>query len=79
MNNPFSLSRQLLWQMKKEREGCCRQCGKEREIKESPYCNHCREVKRVTLRNRYRLKVGIPLNSELSKRGRPIIKEEKAK
>lgn len=63
-------SRQIRWQQKQLKKNNCRQCGRPKVNKH--HCAECAEKIRVRARNRYRLKVGIPIEAPLSRNGRPI-------
>ena len=64
-----TMSRQRKWQLKKMREGKCPNCGepKGRDILQ---CNLCAENVRINSRDRYRLKMGIPLDAPIQKQRR---------
>ena len=61
-------SRQYLQQEKNVKNGKCRFCPKPLYTKQ--HCKDCAEKVRVRARNKYRKKVGIPLDSPITKEGR---------
>lgn len=65
-----SESRQIRWQQKQLKKNNCRQCGRPKVNKH--HCADCAEKIRIRARNRYRLKVGIPIDAPLTGNGRPV-------
>ena len=65
------LSRQRRWQLVRQAEGKCPRCGQKLRNKEIWHCARCAAVIRVTARNAYRRKHGIPLDKPLGRGGRP--------
>lgn len=68
-------SRQLRWQKKQLKLANCRQCGRPKVTKH--HCAECAEKMRIKARNRYRLKVGIPIDAPLTGNGRPLFNSSK--
>ena len=58
-------SRQRAWQLRRKEEGNCSCCGNKREDKSKSkyFCVECHERKKREGRNKYRLKMGIPLDA----------------
>jgi hypothetical protein len=58
-------SRQRAWQLRRKEEGNCSCCGNKRDEKSKSkhFCSECHERKKREGRNKYRLKVGIPLDA----------------
>ena len=63
------MTRQQIWQLARIEEGLCSICGREPLLTKS-CCEACQELNRERARNKYRLKVGIPMDSPISNRGR---------
>ena len=61
-----TMSRQQKWQIKKMREGKCPNCGKPKGAT-TLQCPSCAENVRINSVDRYRLKVGIPLDTPIQK------------
>ena len=59
------ISRQRKCQLRKLTQGLCIRCGKSRPKEASRLCSACHEKEKTMLRNRYRLRVGIPLDAPL--------------
>jgi hypothetical protein len=70
--------KQVKWQLKKNAEGLCRQCGRPADGR--MHCTDCIIKFRVRNRNYYRIKHGISIDAPLAACGRPsrilIMKED---
>lgn len=64
------MTRQRKYQIDHEAQGLCRQCPNPAI---GAFCEACREKARIVARNRYRRKMGIPLDSPLIHPGRPRV------